>query len=612
MKYLIWKRYLFQLSFGIAFLMLVLLPGVTKAEGYDSISVIEYYFDQDPGIGNGVILVSDSSPAYVADEVIDISSLPDGIHTIWFRTQDNNGLWGAPSGKSFFVYRTLETDSVNVPVANLEYAFDNNAFASLGAITQDTSVTLATNLDMAGLSDPGIHTVWFRAKDSHPHSSAIASKSFYVYRTLETDSVNVPVANLEYAFDNNAFASLGAIRQDTSVTLATNLAMAGLSDPGIHTVWFRAKDTHPHSSSIASKSFFVYHTTENDSANIPVVSIEYSFDSITAFVPINVATPDTSIMVNEILSVSNLIGHGDHTYTMRAKNANNVWGNMVTGLFSVENEEPLANAGKDIYAGDNTLVSLDGTSSSDLNHDELDYFWTPPSGIVLSSTTDATPTFTAPSIVADTNLVFILYVNDGLIDSPIDTIIVRVIHNSIDINDTIIGTGINECINAFSTIIVAGDGGTVTYDIGSSQTLIAGQLIRFLPGFHAMRGSDMIAYIEDGNGFCDKAVAGSMIYQPPVEKSLISTLVDKRSTVSASKQVKIYPNPSDGRLVVELKNYEGTSKVTVVNSLGVTMFRTEVIENELAQLDLSLLSKGVYFVQIRNQKDITTEKLIVK
>jgi len=42
------------------------------------------------------------------------------------------------------------------------------------------------------------------------------------------------------------------------------------------------------------------------------------------------------------------------------------------------------------------------------------------------------------------------------------------------------------------------------------------------------------------------------------------------------------------------------------------MFRTEVIENELAQLDLSLLSKGVYFVQIRNQKDITTEKLIVK
>ncbi len=90
------------------------------------------------------------------------------------------------------------------------------------------------------------------------------------------------------------------------------------------------------------------------------------------------------------------------------------------------NKLPVADAGEDQSVTEGTLVTLDGTGSSDGDDDQLTYSWTAPDGIVLSSSSDVNPTFTAPDVSANTTYAFSLTVNDGTTGSVADRINVTV------------------------------------------------------------------------------------------------------------------------------------------------------------------------------------------
>ncbi len=96
------------------------------------------------------------------------------------------------------------------------------------------------------------------------------------------------------------------------------------------------------------------------------------------------------------------------------------------------NQAPVANAGPDqSVASGAAPVTLDGTGSSDPDAQAITYLWSQTSGpsVTLSSTTVASPTFTAPTLAIgdpDATLVFSLTVNDGLASSPADTVTITV------------------------------------------------------------------------------------------------------------------------------------------------------------------------------------------
>ena len=104
------------------------------------------------------------------------------------------------------------------------------------------------------------------------------------------------------------------------------------------------------------------------------------------------------------------------------------------------NVQPIAHAGVDQSVDENTLVTLDGTGSSDPDGHTLSYSWaltdfpTSDSSPVippLSDSTVASPTFTAPEVSGQISLVYTLTVTDNAEASKSHTDTVRININNV-------------------------------------------------------------------------------------------------------------------------------------------------------------------------------------
>ena len=139
------------------------------------------------------------------------------------------------------------------------------------------------------------------------------------------------------------------------------------------------------------------------------------------------------------------------------------WGVPTSG--SPTNRAPIADAGADQSVSAGSTVRLSGTGSSDPDANPLTYTWTQTAGpaVTLSSTTAASPTFTAPA--AGASMTFSLVVRDGSLNSPPDSVTIAVAANRAPVADA----GPDQSVAAGSTAQLFGagssdpDGDALTY-----------------------------------------------------------------------------------------------------------------------------------------------------
>ncbi len=135
--------------------------------------------------------------------------------------------------------------------------------------------------------------------------------------------------------------------------------------------------------------------------------------------------------------------------------------NTVSVIDFSANISPVANAGPDQSVNEGVQVTLDGTSSSDIDGNTLTFSWTQTAGpfVTLSDANVANPTFTAPFVTSTTVLTFELVVNDGTVDSAPDSV-------NVVVND--VSTFLVELVEQPSGVLA---GGVDVGDVAAGTTI---------------------------------------------------------------------------------------------------------------------------------------------
>ena len=170
-----------------------------------------------------------------------------------------------------------------------------------------------------------------------------------------------------------------------------------------------------------------------------------------------------------------------------------------------------------------------------------------------------------------------------------------------------------ECFNALNQITVAGNGETVIIPATAEATFIAGQSIRFLPGFHAEVGSNVDAHITTSGEYCSFAPPAPIVQaEAVVEKSIVfDDYIDNGQETFAEKQITLYPNPNNGRFTLQLSNFDNCAQVMVVNLLGKVMHQATVSESDYIEIDMLNAPRGVYTVVVTDNETVKTSKMVV-
>lgn len=202
----------------------------------------------------------------------------------------------------------------------------------------------------------------------------------------------------------------------------------------------------------------------------------------------------------------------------------------------------------------------------------------------------------------------------------------------IPIGNPLMGTTANPLtIEAFNTIEA-----TNTVNSNADATFRAGKSIHFGPDFHVVAGANFHAYIDpfecatDGeyrsisttNTTNNNAVAyagnttfvnyPSTVPQYSSEENVLTsenTIVNKNNSI----EIKIIPNPSNGIFSIESNLIETSAfQIKLYDILGNLVFNLSMTEN-LLNINLTNQSKGVYYVEIKNDNGYyKTEKIIVQ
>ncbi len=76
------------------------------------------------------------------------------------------------------------------------------------------------------------------------------------------------------------------------------------------------------------------------------------------------------------------------------------------------------------------------------------------------------------------------------------------------------------------------------------------------------------------------------------------------------KDLKVYPNPFTGQLVIQLSAGQSLSSLILVNSSGKEVYRQTSLGGNRLQMNLSGLAKGVYIMRLRVGTQVLMRKLV--
>ena len=304
------------------FVVLFLLSVVNlKAQ---QLSYAEYFFDNDPGFGNGTSVAITAGDSIDLNLNIDVSALSTGFHSLYLRAKSSNGRWSFPDTRVIYI-QSPSTGAASY-ITKAEYFFDNDPGFGAGnalTITAGDSLDFNGTVNTNGLSS-GFHTCYIRIKNAAGKWSITDSRTIYLGSPATAALSNL--VQLEYFFDNDPgfgkAIQLSVTAADT-LEFVNSISTSSLA-AGYHTLYIRTKNGNGNWGIAESRGVYIQSPTTG--TNSYLTQAEYFFDNDPGFgsgTPISITAAD-SLDFSQSFSTSSL-SPGFHTLYLRAKNSLGRW-----------------------------------------------------------------------------------------------------------------------------------------------------------------------------------------------------------------------------------------------------------------------------------------------
>lgn len=450
----------------LSLLGLVLFPLAVWSQ---TISNAEYFFDADPGAGNGTSMTISSPGATVTFTTsIPTTSLPTGFHILGLRVKQSDDVWSIFETRGFYI-STAATTIANL--ASAEFFFDVDPGAgNATAITIPPGATASFTIPIsASALSPGFHFLAIRVKDSSGLWGVFECRGFYI--SDNTDAA-ADISGAEYFFDSDPGVGNGTsltVPSGTTSAFTVSLPASGLA-PGFHVLAIRVKGADGQWGIFENRSFYI---SADIGSTADIVAAEYFVNAdpgIGNGTTLTVNPTGPTINQNFTIVLPNTLGEGTHTLSLRVQSADGIWSEHETQSFDIiVNDPPIAQAGTDnaITLPVNT-VSLDGSPSSDPDGTIASFLWTKISGPAGENILQTTSALTDVENLSRGVYTFELLVTDdkGFIDRDTIQITVNPEPNELPVANA----GVDQSINLpVTTVTLSGaassdtDGTLVTF-----------------------------------------------------------------------------------------------------------------------------------------------------
>lgn len=179
------------------------------------------------------------------------------------------------------------------------------------------------------------------------------------------------------------------------------------------------------------------------------------------------------------------------------------------------------------------------------------------------------------------------------------------------IDDITLEENETRCFDALNSISLPETGHNAEFGSGSTATFIAGEKITFLPGFKAVSGCYIHAYITEESSFCDLSEQNP-VTEPPIFKSIaVSSVKDKSDEIQKDINVRIYPNPTNGIINLDIDGRIINPAISITDLSGKEVYKERINITGQRSIDISFLKKGFYIVRVKDDKSFTSKKIVV-
>lgn len=270
-----------------------------------TVNYVEYFWDNDPGVGNGV--GTSIAAGQLVNETISVdpSGLSAGPHLLGVRTRNSDNEWSVP-----IISRVVLNELVAV-----EYFWDEDPGVGNGnavAIsTTDNAIDEDINISSAGVS-PGLHELGIRTKGVGGIWSPVTWKTVRVSTTFQDG---------EYYWDNDPGVGNGfsfSLPNDIdTLNASVSISTFGI-DPGWHNLYTRIRGVNGSYGMSVKQRVYVARA---------IVGGEYFWDTdpgVGNGEPLGTITIGTSAQVCDEVSTVGL-SEGEHYLYVRSVSEDGVW-----------------------------------------------------------------------------------------------------------------------------------------------------------------------------------------------------------------------------------------------------------------------------------------------